>query len=117
VAQSPGIGRVIWSLQVLRFIAALMVVYIHAVLPAIRVTGSSGLIPFGLANIGHIGVDIFFVISGFIIAKVAPGRTPSELIWARLARIVPLYFLFAAPLFFASGAGFGWREAVATFLL
>jgi exopolysaccharide production protein ExoZ len=94
-----------------------MVVYGHATLPAIHVTGSSGSIPLGLTKIGPVGVDIFFVVSGFIITRIAPGRTPSEFIWARFTRIVPLYLLFAAPLFFANRAEFGWREALATFLL
>jgi exopolysaccharide production protein ExoZ len=70
-----------------------------------------------LANIGSSGVDVFFVISGVIIAKIAPGRTQTEFMWARFRRIVPLYFLFsAAALPFAFNTGFGWREALATFL-
>ena len=75
---APRSRSTIWSIQVLRFAAALMVVYIHATVIAGGVTGSSGFIPFRVANIGHIGVDIFFVISGLIIAKIAPGRTPSD---------------------------------------
>ena len=71
-----------------------------------------------MANIGNIEVDIFFVISGLIIAKIAPGRTPSEFIWSRIRRIVPLYFLFAVPAFATTiiTTGFSWRTAVATFL-
>ena len=108
----------IWSIQVLRFVAALMVTYIHAVVIAVRVTGSNGFVPLGVATIGHIGVDIFFVISGLIIAKIAPGRTPSEFIWSRIRRIVPLYLLFAVPAFVItiSTTGFSWRNTVATFL-
>jgi exopolysaccharide production protein ExoZ len=109
----------IWSIQALRFFAALMVVYIHTAETAIRVTGSNGLIPPGLATVGLSGVDIFFVISGLIIARISPGRTPSEFLWSRFRRIVPMYLLFAIPpvgtAFWISG--FGWRDAVATFLL
>jgi exopolysaccharide production protein ExoZ len=109
----------IWSIQALRFFAALMIVYIHAAQTAMRVTGSNGFIPFGLATVGLSGVDIFFVISGVIIAKIAPGRTSSEFMWSRFRRIVPMYLLFSVlPVATAVGmTDFGWRDAVATFLL
>lgn len=95
-----------------------MVVYFHAVEIALPYTKSIGVIPVGLVNIGNAGVDIFFVISGLIIARIAPGRTPSEFIWSRIRRIVPIYFLFAIPAVAIDAAttGFGWRDAIATFL-
>src|SRR5215831_5734617 len=108
----------IWSIQALRFVAALMVVYVHAAPTALAVTGSLGLPP-GLVAVGFAGVDIFFVISGFIIAKAATGRTAAEFLTARLIRILPLYLVFASQqAIFAGLAGrpFGWREAIATFL-
>jgi exopolysaccharide production protein ExoZ len=109
----------IWSIQALRFFAALMIVYIHAANTAIRVTGSNGFIPRGLATVGVSGVDIFFVISGVIIAKIAPGKTPAEFIWSRFIRIVPMYLIFTVPdVATAIGiTGFGWRDALATYLL
>ena len=107
----------IWSLQVLRFVAALMVVYIHAAETAMRATGSIGFIPYGLATIGLSGVDIFFVISGVIIATIAPGRTASEFFWSRFRRIVPMYLFFTIPVLATTiSTNFGWRDAVATFL-
>jgi exopolysaccharide production protein ExoZ len=107
----------IWSLQVLRFIAALMVVSHHAADTAIRATGSNGFISHGLFWVGESGVDIFFVISGVIITKIARGRSPSEFIRSRLTRIVPMYLICTAPaLSVAISTGFGWRDALATFL-
>jgi exopolysaccharide production protein ExoZ len=108
----------IWSIQVLRFVAALMVVYIHAVTIAFNATGSVGILPFRFATIGHIGVDIFFVISGLIIAKIAPGRTPSEFTLSRITRIVPMYFLFTVATIVLSIdiSSFSWRDTVASFL-
>jgi exopolysaccharide production protein ExoZ len=67
------IATVIWPLQILRFIAALMVVYVHAAHLAVKATGSYGLFPPELPLAGQAGVDIFFVISGVIIAKTAVG--------------------------------------------
>jgi exopolysaccharide production protein ExoZ len=107
----------IWSLQILRFIAAMMVVCHHAADTAIRATGSLGFIPHGLLAVGQSGVDIFFVISGVIITKIARGRSPSEFIRSRLRRIVPMYLICTAPaLAMAIPIGFGWRDALATFL-
>jgi exopolysaccharide production protein ExoZ len=108
----------IWSLQILRFVAAAMVVYVHAAQTAFAATGSVGLLPYNIAGLGLTGVDIFFVISGVVIAKTAPGLTPGQFAWRRIRRIVPLYFVCCIPAaIVAAPAGFGWRELVATFLL
>jgi len=109
----------IWSLQVLRFLAALMVVYIHTAEVAAQVTGSFGFISFELGAIGLSGVDIFFVTSGFIITKIAPRRQPAEFLWSRFSRIVPIYLVFTLPTLVTSVffTGFSWRSALATFLL
>ena len=108
----------IWSLQVLQFVAALMIVYLHAAQTAVEATGSHGLILRDLAIVAASGVDIFFVLSGVIIAKTAPGLTSAEFAWRRFRRIVPIYVLCCLPaVLIAAKTGFGWRDAVATFLL
>jgi exopolysaccharide production protein ExoZ len=72
----------LFNVQVLRAIAALMVVHGHA--------GAGGL---GLRiHLGGLnGVDLFFVISGFIIAYVADVE-PHQFMMRRLIRIVPIYW-------------------------
>lgn len=108
----------IWSLQTLRFVAAAMVVYVHAAQTALHATGSAGLLPHNIAGLGLTGVDIFFVISGVVIAKTAPGLTAAQFAWRRIRRIVPLYYICCIPaLIVAAPAGIGWRDLVATFLL
>src|SRR5262245_38008021 len=82
-----GKDDMIWSLQILRFIAALMIVYLHAGDVSGYVTGSNGLIPYPLHTVCRSGVDIFFVISGVIITKIAYDSSPSEFIWSRVRRI------------------------------
>lgn len=69
------------SLQVLRFVAALSIAARH--LP-----GS----PLNVLDPQGFGVDVFFVISGFIICLVADERRPAEFMWDRVARVVPLYW-------------------------
>lgn len=108
----------IWSLQSLRFVAALMVVYIHAAQVAFVSTGSSGFIPHDLALMGRAGVDIFFVLSGVVITLTAPGLTAAQFAWRRVRRIMPIYLVLCVPAFLiAAKTGFGWREIVATLFL
>jgi len=109
----------IWSLQILRFIAALMVVYVHAAQAARSVTGSIGIIPLNLAVMGQAGVDIFFVLSGVVIAKTAPGMTSEQFLWRRIRRILPIYYVagLLSALFISAHTGIGWRDVLATFLL
>lgn len=81
-------------IQILRFIAAVAVVAFHAwgVAPNyIHVPADDR--PFGLTEAGH-GVDLFFVISGFIIfyATHRAQPTPARFLRQRIERIVPLYF-------------------------
>lgn len=66
------------SLQILRALAATSVVYYHIAATPV---------------FGAFGVDIFFVISGFVMAMiVSEGQTASEFIKSRIIRIVPLYW-------------------------
>ena len=82
-----------WPLQSLRFVAALMVVYVHAAQLAVEQTGSYGFFPRELPLAGQAGVDIFFVISGVIIARTAVGLSWQDFAWKRFRRIIPFYFL------------------------
>ena len=43
--------------------------------------------------IGAAGVDLFFVISGFVIASVSTGRSASEFLLDRASRIFPVFWL------------------------
>lgn len=108
----------IWSLQALRFVAALMVVFLHVVQSVARISGV-GAIPYEFALMGSAGVDVFFVISGVIMATVAPGRTAAEFTRARVLRIVPFYLLCSLPviLILAVGSGLGWRNLLVTLFL
>ncbi len=46
-------------------------------------------------DVGRAGVDVFFVISGFILWRVTAGRivAPTDFLWRRLIRVAPLYWL------------------------
>ena len=49
------------------------------------------------ARVGAAGVDLFFVISGFIIATVAKKRTAPDFLVDRMWRIFPLWLLVVTP--------------------
>jgi len=80
----------ILSLQYLRGIAALMVVYVHVAVQAPRVSGT----PLPLTDLGSYGVDLFFVISGIVMwVTTVDGRTsPISFMRKRIIRIAPLYW-------------------------
>lgn len=86
------------SVQVLRGIAAMLVVFNHAALMAFDAEGHSFLVPSqSLADFGEFGVDLFFVISGFVMAlgahRFAGPRDAVVFLALRINRIAPLYYL------------------------
>ena len=83
------------SLQVLRAAAAVAVVTVHA----------------RLGEHGAAGVDLFFVISGFIIGKVMIGRPAWEFARDRLWRIYPIYWLALLPWVYFHAIYFGLEPA------
>ena len=80
------------SIQVLRAVAACAVVVLHAYPDPRGAVGN--------ANYGAFGVDLFFVISGFIMANVAQGRTATAFLSDRLWRIYPLWWVAVLPWLF-----------------
>lgn len=86
-------------IQVLRFFAALLVVVYHAHLMISSYFPESTSYPILL--LGQYGVDLFFVISGFIIVFVAQTRETSSIIFfsRRIQRVIPMYYLVTATVF------------------
>lgn len=85
------------SIEAARALAAFVVVLMHSA-NLMRVDHFSGHIGLGgFFEFGYVGVDFFFVLSGFIITYVhyadigRPDRIPSYL-WRRFSRIYPIYW-------------------------
>lgn len=77
------------TIQYLRFVAAALVVLFHEK----RFLPDDDILQ-AVIKEGRVGVDIFFVISGFVIAGVAArAPRPLDFALARIARIFPLYAL------------------------
>jgi len=103
LAHQAGVLPKLKVLTALRFFAALHVILFH-----MRVIG---ILPAGpwwyenFAGVGYIGVNLFFVLSGFILVYTYAGKgvSPARFWRARFARIYPAYLLsllLSAPFFF-----------------
>jgi exopolysaccharide production protein ExoZ len=81
---AQGTSGTLYGIQYLRAFAALAVVFFHAA----ERTGYA-------FAIGAAGVDVFFVISGFIMWVIAERRpvSPGRFLMDRVRRIVPVYWL------------------------
>lgn len=89
----------LYNIQYLRALAALAVVAFHAGLQS------------GMAlNAGAWGVDVFFVISGFLMVAITNEKSRSwPFLRERILRVVPLYWLATCAAFLMFGAGAGGR--------
>ncbi len=92
-------SRALLSIQILRAVAALGVLFHHT---AHEVAAKTGVVvPLNQLVVGAAGVDLFFVISGFVMVYAsdrlfaAPGASRVFFL-RRLARIVPLYWTVTA---------------------
>ncbi|MFJ6570488.1 acyltransferase family protein [Streptomyces sp. NPDC091292] len=95
-------GRRLYAIDGIRLIAALMVA-VHHYAGTSRVDQPGNLIwdrpvsdimptVFRFATYGWIGVEIFFVISGFVICMSCWGRTPRQFFVSRVIRLYPAYW-------------------------
>jgi exopolysaccharide production protein ExoZ len=91
------------GIQMLRGLAALAVAIYHIQLLAEKNGVTNQIIVNNISKNLYVGVDIFFVISGFIMAKTVVGNDISglEFMRRRIIRIVPLYWLLTFFLFFS----------------
>jgi peptidoglycan/LPS O-acetylase OafA/YrhL len=82
------------NIELLRFLAALAVVLFHAV-GTLRAGRFSDIGSNPFIALGSAGVDIFFVISGFVIFLSVTRNSPSPIKFAknRLVRLVPAYWI------------------------
>lgn len=86
---SDGTNRFVNNFDFLRLVAAIMVIFSHSYPlsgngnePLFKITGSM--------SIGKLAVAIFFIISGYLIAKSWMSHPqPTRFLWSRFLRIVP----------------------------
>ena len=95
----------LYGLDVLRLLMALSVLFYHF---GFRGPAHGDMptldLPLWLAEAskyGYLGVSVFFMISGFVIAYSAEGRTATEFAIARFSRIYPTFLVCMTVTFFA----------------
>ena len=93
--ETPAPARLV-NVQALRGIAALLVVFSHLLIIERKYSPDQFLDTW--MSFGQVGVDLFFVISGFIMVHVARNmqrgtKAALEFIFARITRVYPLYWL------------------------
>lgn len=103
------------GIQILRAIAALAVVAHHTIEESLPILAPQGISADGLMHAfvlwGASGVDLFFVISGFIMIHTNWNQfgvkdSSSRFLWRRVARIAPMYWLFGIVVLVAKFGGF-----------
>lgn len=86
------------NIQSLRGIAALSVVLFHLLFIERKYGNGTSVLPSWFSH-GFLGVDLFFVISGFVMVTVTRGkfggfRSSSRFLYQRATRIYPLYWCY-----------------------
>ena len=109
-------GARLGSIQRLRGLAALLVVFVHAIDLADRAPDANALAPIWLINdLGASGVDLFFVLSGFVMTfgldRFAEPGGARRFLTARAIRILPLFWLLNLLLILLLGMLPEWRSA------
>lgn len=89
---------ILLSIQMLRAVAALLVVIFHLRIVEGKFGAGEMLLP-GWLKLGYSGVDLFFVISGFVMVTIAKGRYGSvreaaNFLGKRAWRVLPPYWLY-----------------------
>ncbi len=112
----PTLGRHIPTLDGLRGLAILLVFLYHAAEWATPQKAGEGLL-LGLFRSGWVGVDLFFVLSGFLITGIlydARGTSHAfrNFYMRRVLRIFPLYYAVLAVIFLV-GPLLGWFDTQA----
>jgi len=109
--ETPPAAQRLQNIQALRGIAALLVALSHLLI--IERKYSQDQVLGQWIELGMVGVDLFFVISGFIMVHVAWSfkrgiKAVLEFLFARITRIYPLYWLLS----FVTLAVWLWRPEI-----
>ncbi|WP_207534231.1 acyltransferase family protein [Desertivirga arenae] len=110
------------SIQLLRAVAVILVAYVHIVDSSTFASPQQKNL-FYLENWGAIGLDLFFVISGFIMTVITPNYVNTgnwkDFLLKRALRIIPIYWLlsiFSYVVSTARGSSFSFEKIIKTVL-
>jgi len=94
-AGAPAGRDRLYEIDLLRITAALAVVVYHYTFSGYAGHYTSVAFPevSTVTRYGYLGVDMFFVISGFVVLLSAWGRRPHEFVISRIVRLYPAYWV------------------------
>ena len=98
-------GGHLWGIDVIRFVAAVLVAFFHLTWQEPSVAG--------IAWYGWVGVQIFFVISGVVIARSADDTTPMRFMQSRILRLYPAAWVCAVISLLFALSVYGWDPVFA----
>ncbi len=105
------------ALDALRFVAAVAVMAFHYTAAEKLLWGNPSRLEFPTINLlsryGYLGVQLFFVISGFVILMTAYGRSIEEFVASRFSRLFPAYWVAVLGTFVLQSFWHGDRESTA----
>ncbi|MBP6365882.1 MAG: acyltransferase [Nitrosomonas sp.] len=116
IARDANIGRVN-ELDLMRFLAALAVVFHHYSLNGFAANFQT-IAPYPLLSslfrYGYLGVDLFFMISGFVILMTASSGSLRHFVLSRLVRLYPAFWI-CCTITFVAILTIGSPDYIATF--
>jgi peptidoglycan/LPS O-acetylase OafA/YrhL len=98
------------AIDLLRLGAALAVVLYHVAYRGYHAGSLSPVAYLGLGRVfkyGYLGVELFFIISGYVVLLSAEGKTVRQFLVARVARLYPAYWVACTLVFGALRLGAG----------
>jgi peptidoglycan/LPS O-acetylase OafA/YrhL len=82
-----------YELDILRFLAALAVLLYHYTFGATRVYGGPEFSMDKILRYGYLGVDAFFMISGYVVLLSSMHKTPKYFLISRVVRLYPAFWI------------------------
>lgn len=114
----PTANKRLYEIDGLRFVAAMAVVMCHFAGVPTGAWAQGGRATFPelnpAADFGYLGVDLFFVISGFVVLMSLWDRRPADFVVSRVVRMFPAYWaclILAAVIYYTTGWGVDYGSA------
>lgn len=83
----------LYELDLMRFLSAFTIMLYHYTFAASRVSGTPGFGMDKISRYAYLSVDIFFMISGYVVMLSSWNKSPKSFIVSRVARLYPAFWI------------------------